>query len=153
MGQLWLTHLMSFLYKPTYSLFYIYKIVRTFLLNYLNFNFKDNIQFSITTCILCQTCLPHVAFSALQVLCGADLDTRVFGSGFLKPSAFLQNFEFDNEHLNCGWNLNNLAQLPGSMLSFESGDIPGVVVPWLYVGMCFSSFCWVSWSLSGILTL
>lgn len=43
-----------------------------------------------------------------------------------------------------GWNLNNIARFPGSMLSFEEGDISGVLVPWLYIGMCFSSFCWVS---------
>ncbi|MED6179392.1 hypothetical protein PIB30_000505 [Stylosanthes scabra] len=30
----------------------------------------------------------------------------------------------------------------GSVLSFEGSDISGVLVPWLYVGMCFSSFCW-----------
>ncbi|URD75868.1 FYRC [Musa troglodytarum] len=28
------------------------------------------------------------------------------------------------------------------MLCFERGEIPGVLVPWLYIGMCFSSFCW-----------
>lgn len=41
------------------------------------------------------------------------------------------------------WNLNNLARRSGSVLSFEDSDISGVLVPWLYVGMCFSSFCWV----------
>ena len=33
-----------------------------------------------------------------------------------------------------GWNLNNIAKLPGSVLSFEESEISGVVVPWLYVG-------------------
>lgn len=42
------------------------------------------------------------------------------------------------------WNLNNLPRLPGSLLSYETSDISGVLVPWLYIGMCFSSFCWVS---------
>ncbi|KAB2637131.1 lysine-specific demethylase JMJ14 [Pyrus ussuriensis x Pyrus communis] len=41
-----------------------------------------------------------------------------------------------------GWNLNNFPRLPGSALCFEASDISGVLVPWLYVGMCFSSFCW-----------
>ncbi|KAK1396310.1 hypothetical protein POM88_006173 [Heracleum sosnowskyi] len=40
------------------------------------------------------------------------------------------------------WNLNNFGPLPGSVLCLESCDISGVLVPWLYVGMCFSSFCW-----------
>ena len=43
-----------------------------------------------------------------------------------------------------GWNLNNLPRLAGSLLSYENAEISGVQVPWLYVGMCFSSFCWVS---------
>ncbi|XP_064993076.1 putative lysine-specific demethylase JMJ16 isoform X2 [Musa acuminata AAA Group] len=78
----------------------------------------------------------------IEVLYGADLDTGVFGSGFPKASFSLQNSEIDDQHINSGWNLNNLARLPGSMLCFESGEIPGVLVPWLYIGMCFSSFCW-----------
>ncbi|CAL9071581.1 unnamed protein product, partial [Musa textilis] len=59
-----------------------------------------------------------------------------------KASFSLQNTEIDDQHINSGWNLNNLARLPGSMLCFERGEIPGVLVPWLYIGMCFSSFCW-----------
>ena len=50
-----------------------------------------------------------------------------------------------------GWNLNNIAKLPGSVLSFEESEISGVVVPWLYVGMCFSSFCWVRFQLLKVL--
>ncbi|KAG2309078.1 hypothetical protein Bca52824_028826 [Brassica carinata] len=60
---------------------------------------------------------------------GADLENRVLGSGFERGET-------------SGWNLNNLSRLSGSLLSFERGDIPGVLVPWVYVGMCFSSFCW-----------
>ncbi|KAJ8497639.1 hypothetical protein OPV22_008191 [Ensete ventricosum] len=78
----------------------------------------------------------------IEVLYGADLDTGVFGSGFPEASFSLQNSEIDDQHINSGWNLNNLARLPGSMLCFESGEIPGVLVPWMYIGMCFSSFCW-----------
>ncbi|WOL12938.1 hypothetical protein Cni_G21707 [Canna indica] len=78
----------------------------------------------------------------IEVLYGADLDTSDFGSGFPKASSFSQNLEFEDQHFRSGWNLNNLAQLPGSLLSFESGKIPGILVPWLYTGMCFSSFCW-----------
>jgi histone demethylase JARID1 len=40
------------------------------------------------------------------------------------------------------WNLNNIAAAPGSILQYLKSRINGVNVPWLYVGMLFSSFCW-----------
>lgn len=80
---------------------------------------------------------------ALQVLYGADLETGSFGSAFPKASSTPSDSELKDQYVVSGWNLNNLARLPGSVLSFESGDISGVLVPWLYIGMCFSSFCWV----------
>ncbi|CAI5733936.1 unnamed protein product [Hyaloperonospora brassicae] len=40
------------------------------------------------------------------------------------------------------WNLNNMPKLPGSVLQHLDEDIKGVMVPWLYAGMCFSTFCW-----------
>ncbi|KAJ3669561.1 hypothetical protein LUZ60_011511 [Juncus effusus] len=48
----------------------------------------------------------------------------------------------DDKYIHSDWNLNNVRRLNGSVLRFESGTIPGVQVPWLYIGMCFSSFCW-----------
>jgi hypothetical protein len=39
-------------------------------------------------------------------------------------------------------NLNNISVLPESLFSHIKADIPGIMVPWLYVGMCFSTFCW-----------
>ncbi|KAL2549164.1 putative lysine-specific demethylase JMJ16 [Forsythia ovata] len=77
----------------------------------------------------------------IEVLYGADLETGVFGSGFPKNSH--QAGSASNiKYINSGWNLNNFPRLSGSVLSFESSDISGVLVPWLYIGMCFSSFCW-----------
>ncbi|XP_057540084.1 putative lysine-specific demethylase JMJ16 isoform X1 [Amaranthus tricolor] len=77
----------------------------------------------------------------IEVLYGADLETGVFGSGFPKFSA--ESFsDADEEYVKSGWNLNNLPRLAGSLLSYENAEISGVQVPWLYVGMCFSSFCW-----------
>ncbi|OIW21722.1 hypothetical protein TanjilG_08545 [Lupinus angustifolius] len=76
----------------------------------------------------------------VEVYYGADLETGALGSGFPKKSS-LTNSDSDQYALS-GWNLNNFPRLPGSALSFEECDISGVVVPWLYVGMCFSSFCW-----------
>jgi len=77
----------------------------------------------------------------IEVLYGADVETGVFGSGFPKAIPGTQPGEAD-PYVTSGWNLNNFARLPGSVLSYEGGDISGVLVPWLYLGMCFSSFCW-----------
>lgn len=74
----------------------------------------------------------------VEVYYGADLETGMLGSGFPKDSSL----STDNQYVTSGWNLNNLPRLPGSVLSFEECNISGVVVPWLYIGMCFSSFCW-----------
>jgi hypothetical protein len=68
------------------------------------------------------------------------VETGKFGSGFPKAGV---GSEAATRYESSGWNLNNIARYPGSMLSFEEGDISGVLVPWLYIGMCFSSFCWV----------
>ncbi|CAI5724495.1 hypothetical protein KXD40_000932 [Peronospora effusa] len=40
------------------------------------------------------------------------------------------------------WNLNNMPKLPGSVLQHLDENIKGVMIPWLYAGMCFSTFCW-----------
>ncbi|KAA8539005.1 hypothetical protein F0562_025697 [Nyssa sinensis] len=77
----------------------------------------------------------------IEVLYGADLETGVFGSGFPKLSNQV-GYASDEKYVRSGWNLNNFPRLPGSVLSYESSDISGVLVPWLYIGMCFSSFCW-----------
>ncbi|KAK7281435.1 hypothetical protein RIF29_09424 [Crotalaria pallida] len=76
----------------------------------------------------------------VEVYYGADLESGALGSGFPKASS-LTKTDSDRYALS-GWNLNNFPRLPGSVLSFEGSDISGVLVPWLYVGMCFSSFCW-----------
>ncbi|KAJ8644353.1 hypothetical protein MRB53_006101 [Persea americana] len=78
----------------------------------------------------------------IEVLYGADIETRLFGSGFPKASSAAMNSDLEEKYVRSSWNLNNFSRLPGSVLSFESGEISGVIVPWLYVGMCFSSFCW-----------
>ncbi|CAH9147452.1 unnamed protein product [Cuscuta epithymum] len=77
----------------------------------------------------------------VEVLYGADLETGAFGSGFPKSSHQVGS-TLDMKYVSSGWNLNNFPRLPGSLLSYESSDISGVLVPWLYLGMCFSSFCW-----------
>ncbi|KAA6416700.1 MAG: lysine-specific demethylase 5C-like, partial [Trebouxia sp. A1-2] len=75
----------------------------------------------------------------VEVLYGADIDTTITGSGFpIKGSS-------NSPYAEHGWNLNNLPKLDGtygSMLRHIEESIPGVVVPWMYIGMMFSSFCW-----------
>eukprot|EP00698_Gefionella_okellyi_P013409 TRINITY_DN366_c0_g2_i1.p1 TRINITY_DN366_c0_g2~~TRINITY_DN366_c0_g2_i1.p1 ORF type:complete len:752 (-),score=168.40 TRINITY_DN366_c0_g2_i1:27-2282(-) len=39
------------------------------------------------------------------------------------------------------WSLPTLHRAPGSLLK-DAGHVPGVTVPWVYVGMLFTSFCW-----------
>ncbi|KAE8678982.1 putative lysine-specific demethylase JMJ16 [Hibiscus syriacus] len=81
------------------------------------------------------------ATEEIEVLYGADLETAAFGSGF--PKKLNQDgLASEEKYIKSGWNLNNFPRLSGSVLSYESSDISGVLVPWLYVGMCFSSFCW-----------
>ncbi|CAI0393649.1 unnamed protein product [Linum tenue] len=77
----------------------------------------------------------------VEVYYGADLETGIFGSGFPKASTMITDDKQD-QYVVSGWNLNNFPRLPGSVLGFEECDISGVLMPWLYVGMCFSSFCW-----------
>ncbi|KAL0799318.1 hypothetical protein Bca101_054493 [Brassica carinata] len=78
----------------------------------------------------------------VEVYYGADLETKKFGSGFPKHSPGSAKSLEVEQYTKSGWNLNNLSRLPGSVLAFESCDISGVIVPWIYVGMCFSTFCW-----------
>ncbi|CAH9137395.1 unnamed protein product [Cuscuta epithymum] len=81
----------------------------------------------------------------VEVLYGNDLDTSVYGSGF--PRLTDQRLatvgsEIWDEYCVSPWNLNNLPKLRGSMLQAVHQNIAGVMVPWLYIGMLFSSFCW-----------
>lgn len=47
-----------------------------------------------------------------------------------------------NQYSKDPWNLNNIPILADSLLRFIKSDISGMTVPWTYVGMIFSTFCW-----------
>uniref|UniRef100_A0A4W4DYY6 [histone H3]-trimethyl-L-lysine(4) demethylase n=1 Tax=Electrophorus electricus TaxID=8005 RepID=A0A4W4DYY6_ELEEL len=73
---------------------------------------------------------------------GADIASKEFGSGFPMKGGRFKVAPHDEKYLNCGWNLNNMAMMDPSVLTHVTADICGMTLPWLYVGMCFSSFCW-----------
>ncbi|KAM9829141.1 lysine-specific demethylase 5B-B isoform 1-T1 [Syngnathus typhle] len=73
---------------------------------------------------------------------GADIASKEFGSGFPIPNGKFKVSPADEKYLKCGWNLNNMAMMNPSVLTHVTADICGMTLPWLYVGMCFSSFCW-----------
>ncbi|XP_051527669.1 protein Jumonji-like isoform X1 [Myxocyprinus asiaticus] len=61
------------------------------------------------------------------------VDTNTHGSGF--PVGKSEPF---SKH---GWNLNVLPNNSGSILR-HLGAVPGVTIPWLNIGMVFSTSCW-----------
>ena len=94
---------------------------------------------------------------------GNDLDTDQFMSGFptekyicnrgiitqtaanigtISPEGTSSKRFDEKYYLETGWNLTKLPAWNGSVLQHITTPINGVNVPWLYVGMLFSSFCW-----------
>ncbi|XP_067110883.1 lysine-specific demethylase 5A isoform X2 [Osmerus mordax] len=73
---------------------------------------------------------------------GADISSKDVGSGFPVRDGRRRLLGDEEEYANSGWNLNNMPVLEQSVLTHINVDISGMKVPWLYVGMCFSSFCW-----------
>jgi histone demethylase JARID1 len=82
---------------------------------------------------------------------GNDIDTKMFGSGFpendssnnegVEPHDSNDMFS-ENYYKRTGWNLNNIAGQEGSVLKHLQTPINGINVPWLYIGMLFTTFCW-----------
>jgi histone demethylase JARID1 len=68
---------------------------------------------------------------------GADIHCTTHGSGF--PT--IEKFP-DNPYSTDPWNLNILPLYPDSLFRHIKSDISGMTVPWVYVGMTFSTFCW-----------
>nr|XP_018903595.1 PREDICTED: lysine-specific demethylase 5B isoform X1 [Bemisia tabaci] len=83
----------------------------------------------------------------ISVEYGADLQTHEHGSGFpthklLERVPEEKARKLLDKYTNSNWNLNNMPVLEGSVLKHISANISGMKVPWSYVGMCFSTFCW-----------
>eukprot|EP01034_Spumella_vulgaris_P021348 gene21348-27378_t len=93
---------------------------------------------------------------AAAVEYGNDLDTKTFMSGFVSGGGKAQvksekgagnDVGADGKltskyYAKSGWNLNNIPTADGSVLRYLQTPVNGVNVPWLYLGMLFSSFCW-----------
>ncbi|KAE9555091.1 hypothetical protein FO519_001666 [Halicephalobus sp. NKZ332] len=84
--------------------------------------------------------------SELYAFYGADLNSGNFGSGFpIMPKnkeereKMNEQFRFYAQH---PWNLNNMPVANKSAFSHLEANISGMTIPWVYVGMCFSLFCW-----------
>ncbi|CAJ1084669.1 lysine-specific demethylase 5C isoform X3 [Xyrichtys novacula] len=73
---------------------------------------------------------------------GADIHSKEFGSGFPMNNGKRKLTAEEEEYARSGWNLNVMPVLEQSLLCHINGDISGMKVPWLYVGMVFSAFCW-----------
>ncbi|KAJ3024693.1 UNVERIFIED_CONTAM: hypothetical protein HDU68_007873 [Siphonaria sp. JEL0065] len=73
----------------------------------------------------------------VEVQYGADLHSSQHGSGF----PVVERDPLD-PYSKCGWNVNNMPILSDSLFCNIRNDISGMMVPWLYVGMAFSAFCW-----------
>lgn len=73
----------------------------------------------------------------VQVEYGADIHCTTHGSGF--PTIEKHP---TNPYSTDPWNLNVLPYHPESLFRHIKTDISGMTVPWVYVGMTFSTFCW-----------
>ena len=74
---------------------------------------------------------------ATEVEYGADIHSTTHGSGF--PTIEKQPRD---PYSADPWNLNILPLDKESLFRHIKSDISGMTVPWLYVGMVFSTFCW-----------
>lgn len=73
----------------------------------------------------------------VQVEYGADIHSTTHGSGF--PTVEKHP---TNTYSTDPWNLNILPYHQESLFRHIKSDISGMTVPWVYVGMIFSTFCW-----------
>ncbi|WFD31430.1 hypothetical protein MSPP1_002465 [Malassezia sp. CBS 17886] len=81
--------------------------------------------------------LVHSVTELVDVEYGADVHSSTHGNA--SPTMEAQPH---NAYARSGWNLNNLPILAGSLLRYIKSDISGMTVPWIYIGMMFSAFCW-----------
>ncbi|VDK56058.1 unnamed protein product [Anisakis simplex] len=95
--------------------------------------------------LLCEDC----DYSLHTYCCEPPLNNvpkgSTVGSGFPMPGKDFSQYSDAKErerYSNHPWNLNVMPVLRESVLSHIDTGISGMMVPWVYVGMCFSAFCW-----------
>ncbi|CAG8461246.1 8655_t:CDS:2 [Acaulospora morrowiae] len=76
--------------------------------------------------------LAHAMDDNTEVYYGADINSTDYGSERDRNDPYSRD----------PWNLRNLPRLAGSLLHDITPAIPGMMLPWVYVGMAFSAFCW-----------
>ncbi|ANB12459.1 Jhd2p [Sugiyamaella lignohabitans] len=96
---------------------------------------------AVVECLVEQNFWHHVNDPKCKIAVeyGADIPCDTKGSGF--PSIAKDPF---NRYAKHPWNLNNFPLNKMSLFRGLKSDISGVTVPWAYVGMMFSAFCWHS---------
>lgn len=78
----------------------------------------------------------------VKVEYAADVPVNVFGSAFGRFNQKVMSAR-QTEYVNHPWNLNNLMNQRNSLMQFpRKQDISGINIPWLYIGMRYSTFCW-----------
>lgn len=109
-------------------------------------------------CALDAPKMPHrlqPQLSSQQLICTPCLACR-YGSGFPLPewrppitdqraqAGVPTADEAGMRYATHPWNVNNMPRGAASVLRYIETDelITGVMVPWLYIGSCMSSFCW-----------
>lgn len=73
-----------------------------------------------------------------------DSLTVEYGSDIQDTSGFPTRVDTHNKYSKDSWNLNNMPLHKNSLFHHINSDISGMTVPWLYIGMMFSTFCWHS---------
>ncbi|KAL4401876.1 histone H3K4me/H3K4me2/H3K4me3 demethylase [Malassezia pachydermatis] len=81
--------------------------------------------------------LVHSRHELVDVEYGADVHSTTHGHA--SPTMECQPL---NVYSRSGWNLNNMPILSESLLRYIRSEISGMTVPWIYLGMLFSAFCW-----------
>ncbi|KAK4418404.1 putative lysine-specific demethylase [Sesamum alatum] len=94
-----------------------------------------------------EACLPAIDDAPVcrpteEVLCGTNLGCQTLGSGFPIKGGPAGNMAEYSGYVESGWNLNNTPKLSGSLLPFGCYNTSAILVPQLYIGMCFASQCW-----------
>ncbi|EED77799.1 predicted protein [Postia placenta Mad-698-R] len=77
----------------------------------------------------------------VEVEYGADVHSTTHGRVLHSGMPTLETHPLESSSKD-PWNLNNIPILPDSLLRYIKSDISGMTVPWTYVGMVFSTFCW-----------